>query len=413
MFLLGAHAEPSIQAGEGSEVQNTKELFSSLLNRNLTEQIQELDEHTENAESDYTDTTENKKNFLDTMEGIAEQLPVYKGYINENFLTEFNNEMAEALNAMPHLLRETLTELLQQSATVDEILLHSGELETEEELAAVLLVFLFLAKEDPNPSILNNAAKGLEILYPHEWKVKQYSIKESNDNRSEISLNEKPQPQKSYSEIISELLKKLEGEPAENAKSKSDFGYAIIKDPSVVQKLRSVDNLRQSHIEMNISSLVPAAEKAEQTALIKLDRAPESRQEFANQIYEALKKTRNSFAHTGTLTIKLNPVHLGHLTIKVSQSHGETIIKIISSTSKAQELLEKSLHHLKALLPQSQLQIDRFEQIGTESNEYQLQKEEQEEDKRERNASNLMESQEEDDPADFSTMLTEFLDKST
>lgn len=91
------------------------------------------------------------------------------------------------------------------------------------------------------------------------------------------------------------------------------------------------------------------------------------RQEFTNQLVNAFKNSRFGQMPNGAnqLVIKLNPVHLGALTVRLVQKNGEMIARIITSTKSAKELLDHSIHQLKQALPSIQIEIERFE-IPTE-----------------------------------------------
>ncbi|MCI3988032.1 flagellar hook-length control protein FliK, partial [Bacillus vallismortis] len=63
---------------------------------------------------------------------------------------------------------------------------------------------------------------------------------------------------------------------------------------------------------------------------------------------------------TGSFTIRLNPEHLGFVTIKLTNENGMFQSKIIASSQSAKELLEKHLPQLKQSLPKMAVKIDRF-----------------------------------------------------
>ncbi len=63
---------------------------------------------------------------------------------------------------------------------------------------------------------------------------------------------------------------------------------------------------------------------------------------------------------TGSFTIRLNPGHLGFVTIKLTNENGMFQSKIIASSQSAKELLEQHLPQLKQSLPNMAVQIDRF-----------------------------------------------------
>ncbi|MGM0860002.1 MAG: flagellar hook-length control protein FliK [Bacillota bacterium] len=63
---------------------------------------------------------------------------------------------------------------------------------------------------------------------------------------------------------------------------------------------------------------------------------------------------------TGSFTIRLNPEHLGFVTIKLTNENGMFQSKIIASSQSAKELLEQHLPQLKQSLPNMTVQVDRF-----------------------------------------------------
>ncbi|MCY8315266.1 flagellar hook-length control protein FliK [Bacillus vallismortis] len=82
----------------------------------------------------------------------------------------------------------------------------------------------------------------------------------------------------------------------------------------------------------------------------------------ADQVVNAWKQMKYTpFGRsTGSFTIRLNPEHLGFVTIKLTNENGMFQSKIIASSQSAKELLEQHLPQLKQSLPNMAVQIDRF-----------------------------------------------------
>ncbi len=87
------------------------------------------------------------------------------------------------------------------------------------------------------------------------------------------------------------------------------------------------------------------------------------RQEFTNQLLSAFKNSKFAQMPNGTnkLILKLNPEHLGLITVKLLQKNGEMVARLITSSQSAKELLDHSIHQLKQLLPSVQIEIERYE----------------------------------------------------
>ncbi|MEK3710185.1 flagellar hook-length control protein FliK [Bacillus sp. FSL K6-1005] len=82
----------------------------------------------------------------------------------------------------------------------------------------------------------------------------------------------------------------------------------------------------------------------------------------ADQVISAWKQMKYTpFGRsTGSFTIRLNPEHLGFVTIKLTNENGMFQSKIITSSQSAKELLEQHLPQLKQSLPNMAVQVDRF-----------------------------------------------------
>lgn len=82
----------------------------------------------------------------------------------------------------------------------------------------------------------------------------------------------------------------------------------------------------------------------------------------ADQVISAWKQMKYTpFGRsTGSFTIRLNPEHLGFVTIKLTNENGMFQSKIIASSQSAKELLEQHLPQLKQSLPNMAVQVDRF-----------------------------------------------------
>ncbi|MGQ4664623.1 flagellar hook-length control protein FliK [Metabacillus halosaccharovorans] len=87
------------------------------------------------------------------------------------------------------------------------------------------------------------------------------------------------------------------------------------------------------------------------------------RQEFTNQLLDAFKNSKFAQMPNGAnrLILKLNPEHLGVITVKLIQKNGEMIARLITSSGSAKELLDHSIHQLKQVLPNIQIEIERFD----------------------------------------------------
>ncbi|MED4463162.1 flagellar hook-length control protein FliK [Metabacillus fastidiosus] len=169
-------------------------------------------------------------------------------------------------------------------------------------------------------------------------------------------------------EIVTHIKTELKsGQPIQNIQT-------IIE--SVITKFQTVEPRSEVKTEITIS-LDQFVNKDQALTVIKEKVEPQVRQEFTNQLLTAMKNSRFGQTPNGTnrLIIKLNPEHLGQLTIRLTQQNGEMVARIIASTQSAKDLLEHSVNQLRHVLPSVSVQIDRFELLAENYREQQGNKE--------------------------------------
>lgn len=158
-------------------------------------------------------------------------------------------------------------------------------------------------------------------------------------------------------EIVTHIKTELKsGQPIQNIQT-------IIE--SVITKFQTAEPRSEIKTEITIS-LDQFVNKDQALTVTKEKVEPQVRQEFTNQLLTAMKNSRFGQTPNGTnrLIIKLNPEHLGQLTIRLTQQNGEMVARIIASTQSAKELLEHSITQLRHALPSVNVQIDRFELLA-------------------------------------------------
>ncbi|QNF29532.1 flagellar hook-length control protein FliK [Metabacillus elymi] len=191
------------------------------------------------------------------------------------------------------------------------------------------------------------------------------------------------------------------------------------------------DTTRLQTIDLTFSQLQPqevakTIEVREETFTIQLDKLTAkpiilsgenqkseatTRQEFTNQLVNAFKTSKFSQLPNGAnrLVIKLDPEHLGSLTVRLVQKNGEMVARIITSTESAKDLLDHSIHQLKQALPSIQIEIERFEVISEQVvKTYKDQNQEQEE-KHEKDFENSRREEEPETEQSFIESLKEAL----
>jgi hypothetical protein len=195
-----------------------------------------------------------------------------------------------------------------------------------------------------------------------------------------------------YESILTKLSKqdgKLFGDfSGESLSDIQEFNSKTnVHSDRIITAINTIIPTRQQILDLNYSQLQPQEivemiKVREETVTIQLDPLISKshnlsgenqksdttmRQEFTNQLVNAFKTSKFAQHPNGTnrLVIKLNPEHLGALTVRLVQKNGEMVARIITSTESAKDLLDHSIHQLKQALPSIQIEIERFE-VNTE-----------------------------------------------
>ena len=236
----------------------------------------------------------------------------------------------------------------------------------------------------------------IEMVYP-QFQSRELTKKvEGNEERFTIQLdkfitNQAGTPlefTKLYENLVSNLSKqdgKLKGKISKQSSTANETVMPKINNPfaSQISTENPIESLNQQRIEIAYSQiqspeLTKKVEGNEERFTIQIDKfitnqtsTPveftktelPTRQEFTNQLLNAFKTSKFAQLPNGAnrLVIKLNPEHLGSLTVKLVQKNGEMIARIVASTESAKELLDHSVHQLKQALPSVQIEIERFE----------------------------------------------------
>ncbi|MEC2076976.1 flagellar hook-length control protein FliK [Metabacillus fastidiosus] len=269
------------------------------------------------------------------MEKLSEQTDVnfkepllkIKQMFEETVPTLSNNKTSENI---------TITNFIKDLQALDE----TDFTKLDSHLTAVKLAAMYEQKRENILPLLKN----IDDLPDH---VSQFL------NKTAGTALEKEVVQEIVTHIKTELRS---GQPIQNIQT-------IIE--SVITKFQTAEPRSEIKTEITIS-LDQFVNKDQVLTVTKEKVEPQVRQEFTNQLLTAMKNSRFGQTPNGTnrLIIKLNPEHLGQLTIRLTQQNGEMVARIIASTQSAKDLLEHSITQLRHALPSVNVQIDRFELLA-------------------------------------------------
>lgn len=96
---------------------------------------------------------------------------------------------------------------------------------------------------------------------------------------------------------------------------------------------------------------------------------------LSQQVEKMLATTRMQFRNGITeLTVRLQPEHLGSLTIKLIHNQGEVTARMITQTDIARHLLESQIHQLRLAFHAQNLNVEKIEVVHMESSHAETEK---------------------------------------
>ncbi|MDR4434054.1 flagellar hook-length control protein FliK [Bacillus tequilensis] len=198
-------------------------------------------------------------------------------------------------------------------------------------------------------SMTASELKSFQSLMEQMSMLPQKGTKEWNLAESQLKAFLLSKSSESSQDIGKRALAPLSQSPSSKGASDASGSIQPVDSKSGLQMLfsgyRSAGGVQTLDLQQ-MSSDLPAAET----------------KTVADQVINGWKQMKYTpFGRsTGSFTIRLNPEHLGFVTIKLTNENGMFQSKIIASSQSAKELLEQHLPQLKQSLPNMAVQIDRF-----------------------------------------------------
>lgn len=133
---------------------------------------------------------------------------------------------------------------------------------------------------------------------------------------------------------------------------------------------RHIPNDKLTTTNVNLHTATPMSRLEQYVIHVSQTQGKKSSNEsFMNQFKQVIKSSTFSNSPNGMtqLSIKLQPVHLGEIMVRLNQSNGEMTVRMIVTSQSAKELLESNIHQLKNLFSPHQVVIEKQESIQQQS----------------------------------------------
>ncbi|WP_374724036.1 flagellar hook-length control protein FliK [Calidifontibacillus erzurumensis] len=154
----------------------------------------------------------------------------------------------------------------------------------------------------------------------------------------------------------------LQSSPTSSTTTKTENGQMKLSfiDPlGEKAKIDSFENL----IVGSMKESTPISRFQQLVVSFQPNYAPTYEDQILQQLQQIMKNSKFTTMPNGTsqIQVKLSPEHLGMLTIKLTETNGEMIARIIASTVQAKEVIEKNLQVLRHAFAVQNIQAEKFE----------------------------------------------------
>lgn len=333
--------------------------------------------------------------LLVAFEELFGMLPMNEGFFDPKLLQD--PDILALLNQMPQPMQQLLSKFIGSEMSFEQVLSQT-EKGSKEQLTLLLMTIFQLEKNGQFPEQL----KQIDFV-----KLVQ---KQLND----VVNSKIPEQQGNVALLVTKLIETLEKRSTTDS-VKGEVGQPITQMKSeltqIIQRVLNSDANKQGN-QNNSSEQQGATKVVEITGtqspfdatmfdeivnssikdggsvnriqqyVLNVSQptgAAMSEEQILNQLKHIMKQSKFSTLPNGTnqLMIRLNPAHLGSLTIKLSESNGEMMARIIASSATARDVIESNLNALRHVFTTQNINVEKFELAYQGDSQFESAKKEQ------------------------------------
>lgn len=326
--------------------------------------------------------------LLTVFEELFELLPLNEGFFDKQLLQD--PEVLSLLNQLPQPMQQLISNILSSELAFEQVFVQT-EKGSREQVMLLIIAMLQIEKKGQ---------------FPEQMKQIDF-VKQLQQQLNEVFKMQFPEQSGDVALLVRKLIQTLEKRPS-NDSVKVDAGQPFTQlKTELTQVIRKVlysdansqgnfhhqnnssgqsgaNNQTVANIGSELSSTSVPFEEGVFDQLVNssikdggsVNRiqqyvlnvqqptgSPVSEEQILNQLKHIMKQSKFSTTANGTnqLMIRLNPAHLGSLTIKLSESNGEMMARIIASTATAKDIIESNLNALRHVFTNQNITVEKFE----------------------------------------------------
>lgn len=331
------------------------------------------------------DTVEKAENLMDSeeilqaMDALQELIPMDQGFIDPKLLED--PEVLALLNEVPPQIQQLLKDFIQSGQSFESLLAQT-EVGSKEQVGLILLSLYQLEQKGQLPvdfkqpefmKLLQRQMNEMFRLQIPDKEVQSISMllsrlneqpdKKNAVNSAETIVQNKFELRQAIQKVLYSSASNGNANQQDSAKKELNGTTSNGADVKVTQSVVNEDvfdqlvasSIKDGGSVNRIQQYVLNVGQASGQAL------PED--QIMEQLQNIMKQSKFSTSPNGTnqLLIKLNPAHLGTLTIKLIETNGEMIARIIASSKTAKDVIETNLNSLRHVFSTQNITVEKLD----------------------------------------------------
>lgn len=317
--------------------------------------------------------------LLQAMEQLQELIPIDQGFIDPKLMDD--PDVLALLNQMPPQIQQLLKDFIQSGQSF-EYLVAQTKTGSQEQIGLLLLSLYQLEKKGQLPDDLKQS-EFLKLLQRQMNEVFNVQIADKEVQSASMllsKLNELLDKKNTTNPVDTVMQNKFELRQtiqrvlySTSASENSGHQDTAKKDLNGITNNATDTKLTQAVVHEDVFDQLVASSIKDGGSVNRIQQyvlnvgqtsgSPLPEDQILEQLQTIMKQSKFSTSPNGTnqLMLKLNPAHLGTLTIKLIESNGEMIARIIASSKTAKEVIETNLNSLRHVFTTQNITVEKLD----------------------------------------------------
>ena len=335
---------------------------------------------TEDGTAEKVDNLIDSEKILQVMDLLQDLIPIDQGFIDPKLLED--PEVLALLNGMPPQIQQLLKEFIVSGQSFESLLAQTKP-GSKEHMGLILISLYQLEKKGQlptdfkQPEFMKLLQRQMNELFKVQIPDKAVQnpaillgkLNELLDKKNTVNSVDKVMQNNKF-ELRQAIQRVLYGPSNnENATNQDNAKKELTSTTNNVTEVKMTQPVVSEDVfDQLVASSIKDGGSVNRIQQYVLNVGQASGQalpedQVLEQLQNIMKQSKFTTSPNGTnqLMLKLNPAHLGTLTIKLIENNGEMIARIIASSKTAKEVIETNLNSLRHVFTTQNISVEKFE----------------------------------------------------